>query len=71
MDWEAGALYWNVRRREDWQAAFRQKFIAEFADREVYFLMGTIHRFPKQWLIVSVLYPPRLPDALARQQPLF
>lgn len=35
------------------------------------FLMGTIHRFPKQWLIVSVLYPPRLPDVLARQQSLF
>lgn len=71
VDWEAGALYWNVRRREDWQAAFRQKFITDFVDREVHFLMGTVHRFPKQWLIVSVLYPPRLPDALARQQPLF
>jgi hypothetical protein len=71
VDWEAGALYWNVHRREDWQAAFRQKFVTEFSDREVVFLMGTIHRFPKQWLIVSVLYPPKLPDALARQQTLF
>ncbi|RZL37146.1 MAG: hypothetical protein EOP35_09395 [Rubrivivax sp.] len=71
VDWEAGALYWNVHRREDWQVAFRQKFISEFVDREVHFLMGTIHRFPKQWLIVSVLYPPRLPDVLVRQQSLF
>jgi len=71
VDWEAGALYWNVYRRDDWQAAFRQKFLTEFADKDVLFLMGTIHRFPKQWLIVSVLYPPKLPDALARQQPLF
>lgn len=71
VDWEAGALYWNVHRRDDWQAAFRQKFVTEFADKDVLFLMGTIHRFPKQWLIVSVLYPPRLPDVLARQQPLF
>lgn len=71
VDWEAGALYWNVHRRHDWQAAFRQKFLTEFADKDVMFLMGTIHRFPKQWLIVSVLYPPKLPDALARQQSLF
>lgn len=51
--------------------AFRQKFVTEFRDRDVLFLMGTIHRFPKQWLIVSVLYPPKLPNALARQQSLF
>lgn len=71
VDWEAGALYWNVHRRDDWQAAFRQKFLTEFSDREVLFLLGTIHRFPKQWLIVSVLYLPKLPDVLTRQQPLF
>lgn len=71
VDWEAGALYWNIRHREDWQTAFRQKFVTEFSDRDVLFLLGTILRFPKQWLIVSVLYPPKLPDMLARQQPLF
>lgn len=71
VDWEAGALYWNVHRRPDWQEAFRSKFLTEFQDREVLFLMGTIHRFPKQWLIVSVLYLPRRPDAAVRQRPLF
>lgn len=71
VDWEAGALYWNLHRQDDWQVGFRQKFVTEFNEREVLFLMGTIHRFPKQWLIVSVLYPPTLPDVLARQQLLF
>lgn len=71
VDWEAGALYWNVHRRPDWQDAMRQKFITEFSERDVLFLMGTIHRFPKQWLIVSVLYPPRPPETLVRQQSLF
>lgn len=71
VDWEVGALYWNVCRRPDWQEAMRQKFIAQFRDRDVMFLMGTIHRFPGQWLIVSVLYPPKPPETLARQQPLF
>jgi hypothetical protein len=27
--------------------------------RDLMFLMGTIHRFPDKWLIVSLLYPPR------------
>lgn len=71
VDWEAGALYWNVYRRTDWQAAFRQKFVTEFSEKDLLFLMGTIHRFPRQWLIVSVLYPPKLPGVLARQKPLF
>jgi hypothetical protein len=63
VDWEAGALYWNVHRRSDWQAAFRQKWLTEFSERDVVFLMGTIHRFPGQWLIVSVLYLPKpLPE---------
>lgn len=71
VDWEAGALHWNIHRRPDWQAAFRQKFISEFADKDVLFLMGTIHRFPHQWLIVSVLYPPRPLAVQAGQGQLF
>lgn len=71
VDWEAGALYWNVHRRPDWQEAFRQKFLYEFAQRDLLFLMGTIHRFPDQWLIVSALYFPTLPPEVADQQRLF
>ena len=71
VDWEAGALYWNIHRRSDWQHAFLHKFVTEFRERDVLFLMGTIHRFPGQWLIVSVLYLPRLPAGMASQHPLF
>lgn len=71
VDWEAGALYWNIHRRADWEAAFRQKWLTEFSQRDVLFLMGTIHRFPGQWLIVSVLYPPKLPPEVADQGKLF
>ncbi len=70
-DWEAGALYWNVCRKPDWQAAFKYKFVTEFAEKDMLFLMGTIHRFPNQWLIVSVLYPPKRPAGQADQAPLF
>lgn len=71
VDWEAGALYWNVHRRPDWQAAFRQKFVTEFSARDVLFLMGNMHRLQHQWLIVSVLYPPKPPAEQAGQQSLF
>ena len=64
-------MYWNIHRRPDWEAAFRQKWITEFSQREVMFLMGTMHRFPNQWLIVSVLYPPKLPSLVADQGTLF
>jgi hypothetical protein len=71
VDWEAGALYWNIHRRPDWQGAFRQKFLGDFAQRDLLFLMGTIHRFPDQWLIVSALYFPTLPSEALDQQRLF
>jgi hypothetical protein len=71
VDWEAGALYWNLYRSADWQEAMRHKFVTQFSELDVMFLMGTIHRFPGQWLIVSVLYPPKLPETLVRQQTLF
>ena len=71
VDWEAGALYWNIHRQFDWQAKFKQRFQTEFAEKDILFLMGTIHRFPDQWLIVSVLYPPKLPRVVLDQGNLF
>lgn len=71
VDWEAGALYWNICRRPDWEGAMRHKFVTEFQSKDLLFLMGTIHRFPKQWLIVSVIYPPKPPAGEADQAQLF
>lgn len=61
-DWEAGALYWNCRKSagNGWEEPFRQRLEAEFRNsKQVYFLLGTIHRFPDQWLIVGLAYPPK------------
>jgi hypothetical protein len=71
VDWEAGALYWNICRRPQWEAAMRHKFLTEFQSKDLLFLMGTIHRFPKQWLIVSVIYPPKPPVGATDQAELF
>ena len=62
VDWEAGALFWNVRRShgEGWEKPFRAKLGEQLPDYDLMFLMGTIHRFPDQWLIVSLIYPPKL-----------
>jgi hypothetical protein len=65
-DWEVGALYWNVRRNhgDGWETPFRQKLEQNLPSQDLMFLMGTIHRFPEQWLITSLIYPPMpQPDA--------
>lgn len=62
VDWEAGALFWNVYRKhgDAWEKPFRAKMEEDLPSKDLMFLMGTIHRFPDQWLIVSLLYPPKI-----------
>jgi len=63
-DWEANELYRSIIRTDKKPASIRDKMRRKWIDwmrekkREVYFLMGTHHRW-KVWMIVSVLYPPR------------
>jgi len=73
-DWEAGALYWNCLARygTEWEKYFRMKFEVDFASkRDLVFLLGTIHRFPDQWLIVGIYYPPKLSTNPSTQLNLF
>lgn len=72
VDWEIGALYWNVHREQGphWEKPFRQKIERELPAKDLMFLMGTIHRFPDQWLIVSLIYPPRQRPEAERQRSL-
>ncbi|MBW8779380.1 MAG: hypothetical protein JF585_09200 [Burkholderiales bacterium] len=61
-DWEAGALYRRLRKQfgvSGWEAPFREKYEDELPKRDLMLLMGTMHRFPDQWLAVSVICPPR------------
>ena len=61
VDWEAGALFRNLRRKfgaAGWEAPFREKYERELPARDLLLLLGTIHRFPDQWLAVSVICPP-------------
>lgn len=73
VDWEVGALYWNVHRKhgDAWETPFRAKIESYLPGQDLLFLMGTIHRFPDQWLIVSLLYPPKRPLDAPTQESLF
>ncbi len=73
VDWEIGALFWNCRKiyDEKWEAPFRDKLEQSLPSTDLMFLMGTIHRFPDQWLIVSLLYPPRPQPGVGAQGSLF
>lgn len=61
VDWEVCALYRNARRKHGahWERPFRDKLERELPSRDLTLLLGTIHRFPDQWLAVSLIYPPR------------
>jgi len=69
-DWEIGALYWKCLTAygpKGWEAKFRHRLETEFAQKDLLFLMGTIHRFPDQWLIVGIVYPPKPGPGAAKQ----
>ena len=65
----AGALYWNLRTAKGtgWEAAFRAKIESDLPSKDLIFLMGTVHRFPDQWLIASLIYPPKRQPGQLRQ----
>jgi hypothetical protein len=62
VDWEVGALFWNLWHKhgaKHWEEPFRNMIERELPARDLSLLLGTIHRFPDQWLIVSLIYPPK------------
>jgi hypothetical protein len=73
VDWEVGMLYRHCRRShgDAWEEPFRAKLEAEFMQKDLMFMMGNIHRFQHQWLIISLIYPPKPVPADEVQQPLF
>jgi hypothetical protein len=74
VDWEVGALYRRLRKQygaSGWEAPFREKYEKDLPSRDLLMLLGTIHRFPDQWLVVSVYSPPKPTPEDQRQGLLF
>ena len=73
VDWEAGALYWHCQRShgDGWEKPFRAKLEEQLGSKDLMFLMGNQHRFQDQWLIISLVYPPKRKQAETSQGLLF
>ncbi|MBS0308790.1 MAG: hypothetical protein JSS58_07440 [Proteobacteria bacterium] len=73
VDWEVGMLFWNCKKSHGsgWEVPFRAKLEADFREKDLMFMMGNIHRFQHQWLIISLMYPPKRTPVDERQSALF
>ncbi|MBB5321182.1 hypothetical protein [Marinobacter oulmenensis] len=73
IDWEACALYWNCVRSHgpEWQTPFRERLEEKLLRNDLQLLVGNQHRFQSQWLIISLIYPPKIDTSTPLQQPLF
>ena len=69
-DWEIGMLYLRCLNRADGNEEVainqvKQKFMEEFAKRDIYFFLGTTleHHYTSKnpFIIIGVFYPPKLP----------
>ena len=58
-DWELAALYRNLADDPDWEQKFRAKIFDDMLDKDLMFLLGNMKAVPKQWMIVSLIYPPK------------
>ena len=69
IDWEVGQSYRSWRRRygeSGWRGAMRQKYLEELPEKDLHFVVGT-HRVYQSWMIVGLIYPPRV-EVLEPQQ---
>lgn len=60
-DWEIGASFWKYLKLygDGWKEKFKQRFLVEMQQKSVKFLMGNMHTHQNQWLIISLIYPPK------------
>lgn len=60
IDWEAVALWRNVRYQPDWQDKMRKKFIDELwaPDRDSVLFVGNMEQRPWNFLVLGVFWPP-------------
>lgn len=64
LDWEIGQAYRQYARDygDQWELKLRERFEGWMKERDLYVLLGNMHRLPDQWMIVGLIYPPRNPQ---------
>lgn len=55
----------------NWEKPFREMLESELLGKELLLLMGNQQRFQDQWLIISLIYPPKQKPVLNPQTSLF
>lgn len=60
VDWEAVALWRNVRDRADWRELMRRKFVDELwaPERDSVLFVGNQQQYPQSFLVLGVFWPP-------------
>jgi hypothetical protein len=61
-DWEMAEAYrrWRLQYGPGWEAKFRERFEHDMTEKyDTHFIVGTVHRHPKNWIIVGLFYPPK------------
>jgi hypothetical protein len=61
-DWEMAQAYRRWRRQygDDWEARFRERFESDMIEKyDTHFFVGTVHKHPKNWIVVGLFYPPK------------
>jgi hypothetical protein len=61
-DWEMAEAYrqWRQQYGDAWEAKFRQRFEHDMVEKlDTHFMVGTVHKHPKNWIIVGLFYPPK------------
>lgn len=61
-DWEMGQSWrkWTAEYGSEWKEKFRQTFETAMIEKnDTHFYVGTVHRYPENWIIVGLFYPPK------------
>ena len=65
IDWEIGALYWNLMKKNNTETTLKkikQKYFEEFLESDLHFFLGTTYRFhrmaPNPFMIIGVFQIP-------------
>jgi hypothetical protein len=62
-DWEMIQAYrrWRNEYGDKWEQPFRQRFEDEMINKyDTHFFVGTLHQYPKSWIVVGLFYPPKV-----------
>jgi len=61
IDWEAAALWHNVKHQENWKDLMHNKFVAELwaDDRDTVLFSGNMEQHPQSFLVLGVFWPPK------------